>query len=143
MLSRQSEIRALLDTRAESMRMKDIERLMALYAPDIVYFDVVPPLQYAGASALRDRFLDWFGRWQSPISQELRDPNIVANDDMAAAHMLIRASGTLKDGREVGYWVRTSNCFVRSDHRWRITHEHVSLPVDLTKGGLATLDLVP
>lgn len=143
MVSIQSEVRALLDSRAEAMRMKDIDRLMSLYSPDIVYFDVVPPLQYAGTSVLRGRFLDWFGRWQSSIGQEIRDVNILASGDVAAAHMLIRASGTLKEGREVGYWVRTSNCFQRSNHRWLITHEHVSLPVDLKGGGTAAMDLVP
>ena len=69
MVSSQSELRALLDSRAEAMRMKDIDQLMSLYSPGIVYFDVVPPLQYAGTSALRGRFLDWFSRWQSPIGR--------------------------------------------------------------------------
>lgn len=143
MVSSQSELRALLDSRAEAMRMKDIDRLMPLYSPGIVYFDVVPPLQYAGTDALRDRFLDWFGRWQSFIGQQTRDVNILASGDVAAAHMLIQTSGTLKEGREVRYWVRTSNCFQRSNHRWLITHEHVSLPVDLKNGGIAAMDLAP
>jgi ketosteroid isomerase-like protein len=56
--------------------------------------------------------------------------------------MLIRTSGTLKNGQEVGYWVRTSNVCRRSDDRWFITHEHVSLPVDM-KSGRAVSDLVP
>ena len=143
MVSIQPEVRALLDSRGEAMRRKDIDRLMSLYSPDIVYFDVVPPLQYAGAGALRRRFLDWFGRWQSAINQEIRNVTILASADVAAAHMLIRASGTLKDGREVGYWVRTSNCFHRSNRQWLITHEHVSLPVDLENDGTAAMDLVP
>ena len=40
--------------------MKDIDWLMSHYSPDIIYFDLVPPLQYVGAVALRDRFLEWF-----------------------------------------------------------------------------------
>ena len=142
MASTESEVRALFDSRSEAIRLKDIDRLMSLYSPDVVYFDLVPPLQYAGSAALRDRFLDWFGRWESSIGQELRDLNILASGDIAAAHMLIRASGTLKNGQEVGYWVRVSNSCQRSNHRWLITHEHVSLPVDLKKGS-AAMDLVP
>jgi hypothetical protein len=42
MATTQSEVRALLDSWSEAIRTKDIDRLMALYAPDIVYFDVVP-----------------------------------------------------------------------------------------------------
>ena len=122
--------------------MKDIDRLMSLYSPDVVYFDLVPPLRYAGAAALRARFLDWFGRWTGSIGQEIRDLNVLASGDVASAHMLIWASGTLKDGREVGYWVRTTNGCQRSNDRWLITHEHVSLPVDMASGR-AAMDLVP
>src|SRR5688572_5277857 len=103
MSSAQSDVRALLDSWSEAIRAKDIDRLMSLYTPGVAYFDLVPPLQYVGAAALRARFLDWFGRWKSEIGQEVRDLKIVASGDLAAAHLSIRASGTLKEGREVGY----------------------------------------
>jgi len=138
----ESELRALFDDRSEAMRQKDIERVMALYAPDVVYFDLVPPLRYTGAAALRARFLDWFGRWSSAIGQEVRDVNVSASGHVAAAFMLIRTSGTLKTGEEIGYWVRVSNGCRRSDRGWLITHEHVSLPVDI-KSRSAVTDLVP
>ena len=60
MASAQSELKAFVDGQLEAIRKKDIERLMSLYSPDIIYFDVVPPLQYTGAAALRERFLQWF-----------------------------------------------------------------------------------
>jgi ketosteroid isomerase-like protein len=137
-----SEVKALLDRRSEAIRMRDIDRLMSVYSSDIVYFDLVPPLRYTGAAALRARFLDWFGRWKSSIGQEVRDVDIAEGGDIANAHMLIRTSGTLNDGREVGYWVRTSNFCRRSQHGWSIAHEHVSLPVDL-KSGKGVMDSVP
>jgi ketosteroid isomerase-like protein len=142
MATTQSEVRALLDSRGEAARSKDIDRLMSVYSSDIVYFDLVPPLRYAGAAALRGRFLDWFSRWKSAIGQELHDVSISAGGDIAAAHMLVRASGTLKTGQEVNYWVRVSDFCRRSNDRWLITHEHVSLPVDL-KSGRAVMDLAP
>lgn len=142
MAANQSEIRALLDRRSEAAWHKDIDRLMSLFSPDVVYFDLVPPLRYAGSAALRERFSHWFEQWNGPIGLEIGDLTISAGREIAAAHMLIRASGTLKNGREVGYWVRTSNSFGRSDHGWLITHEHVSLPVDIASGR-AIMDLVP
>jgi ketosteroid isomerase-like protein len=142
MASTQSEVRALLDSRSEAIRIKDIDRLMSLYAPDIVYFDLVPPLQYAGSDALRGRFLQWFDGWQGSIGMEIHDVKILASGDVATASMLIRASGTRKNGREVGYWVRVSNGCQRSNHGWLITHEHISLPVDF-ESGRAVMDLVP
>jgi ketosteroid isomerase-like protein len=142
MASTESDVRTLLESRSEAMGARDIERLMALYSPDVVYFDLVPPLRYAGAAALRDRFLDWFGRWESAIGQDISDVNVLGSGDVAVAHMLIWASGTLNGGREVGYWVRTTNGCQRSNGRWLIMHEHVSLPVDMASGR-AAMDLVP
>jgi ketosteroid isomerase-like protein len=142
MVAPESEVIALLDRRSEAMQMKDIDRLMPLYSPDIVYFDIVTPLRYVGTAALRDRFLDWFGRWEGEIGLEGRDASVSVSGDVAVVHMLIRASGTLADGREVGYWVRTTNGCQRSNDRWLITHEHVSVPVDMASGS-AAMDLVP
>jgi ketosteroid isomerase-like protein len=142
MASTQSDVKALLDNQFEAIRTKGIDQLMSLYSADIVYFDLVPPLQYIGSAALRQRFLDWFDGWKSSIGMEIRDLTIVASGDIAAAHMLLRASGTLKSGREVGYWVRASDCYRRSDDGWLITHEHVSLPVDMASRS-AVVDLTP
>jgi uncharacterized protein (TIGR02246 family) len=142
MASTQAEVRALLDSWSEAVRSKDIDRLMALYAPDIVYFDVVPPLHYSGSDAVRRNFLRWFDAWESGIGQDIRDLTLVASGELAVAHVLIRASGTLKTGREVGYWVRATVGCQRSNQRWVITHEHISLPVDVASG-LAVMDLEP
>lgn len=142
MASTESEVRALLDRQAEAMRMKDIDRLMSLYSPDVVYYDVVPPLRYTGSTALRGRFLQWFEGWNGPMGMETRDVNIVASGDMAVAYWLSRASGTLKNGHEAGSWVRATSCCQRSNGRWLITHEHISLPVDFASGS-AAMNLVP
>jgi ketosteroid isomerase-like protein len=115
---------------------------MALYAPDIVYFDVVPPLQYRGIAAVRQNFLRWFESYKGPIGQDIRDLHVVASADSAFASMLIRASGTLQNGREVSYWVRATVSCQRSDQGWLIVHEHVSVPVDIASGR-AVMDLVP
>lgn len=80
-----SEIRKLLDSRSEAIRIKDIDRLMLHYSPGIIYFDVVPPLQYVGSAALRDRFLEWFDGYEGGIGQEIRDLNIWVNG-MSQSH---------------------------------------------------------
>ena len=142
MVSTQSEVGELLDGRSEAVWLKDIDRLMSFYSPDVVYFDLVPGLQYTGSPALRARFLHWFEAFEGPIGQEIRDLNISVSGDIAVASMLIRASGTLNNGLEVGYWVRATSCFTRSDHGWLLMHEHISLPVDFESRS-AAMDLVP
>jgi ketosteroid isomerase-like protein len=142
MASTESEVRTLLESWSEAARTKDIDRMMSLYSTDIVYFDVVPPLQYAGSDAVRANFLRWFGGFESSIGQEIGDSHILVSGDVAVAYMLIRASGTLKDGREVSYWVRATVGCKRSNHSWLITHEHISLPFDFERG-IVAMDLVP
>ena len=142
MAAPRSELTSLLERQSEAIRIKDIDRLMSLYSPDIVYFDLVPPLRYVGSAALRRRFLDWFEGFEGPIGQEITDLNVMESGDAAIAHMPIRAGGTLKNGQEVGFWVRTTDGCLRSNDEWLITHEHVSLPVDPMSRS-AVMDLVP
>lgn len=138
----QSEIKRFLDDRSESIQMKDIDRLMSHYSADIIYFDLVPPLQYVGSAALRDRFLEWFDGYKSEIRQEIRDLHVFVSGDVAVTSMLIRSGGTLKSGREVELWVRATSSCQRSDGSWLIMHEHVSMPVDLSSGS-AVMNLTP
>lgn len=142
MVATPSEVRALLESWSGAIRMKDIDRLMPLYSPDVVYFDVVPPLQVTGSAAVRRNFLRWFDSWKSSIGVEIRDLNVLASGNVAAAYMLHRTSGILTSGRQVDYWIRASVCCQRSDRGWLITHEHVSLPVDFQSGS-AVMDLAP
>jgi ketosteroid isomerase-like protein len=142
MASTESEVRALLDRRSEAIQRKDLEGLLSFYSSDIVYFDIVPGLQYTGSAALRGRFSEWFDAFEGSIGQNVHDVNVLASGDLAVAYMLIRASGTMKSGQEVGYWVRGTSCYQRSNHGWLIAHEHVSLPVDFESGS-AAMDLVP
>jgi ketosteroid isomerase-like protein len=140
--STESEIEALLDSRSEAIRIKDVDRLLSFYAPDVVYFDIPPPLQYVGSEALRGRFLHWFESYEGPIRQEIHDLTVLAGGDVAVTSMLIRSGGTLKNGQEVSLWVRATSSFHRSNDSWLITHEHVSLPVDL-ESGRAVMGLTP
>jgi ketosteroid isomerase-like protein len=137
MASVQSEITAMLNSRSEAIWAKDIDRLLSFYSPDIVYFDIVPPLRYTGSAALRDRFLNWFDGFEGPIGQDIHDLSILASGDIATTFMLIRASGTLKNGPAVERWVRASTSCQQADHGWLIVHEHVSVPVDLETGSVA------
>ena len=46
-----AEIRQWLDQWAEAFRAHDLDAIMSLYAPDVVAYDIVPPLQYVGKGA--------------------------------------------------------------------------------------------
>jgi ketosteroid isomerase-like protein len=128
MTSNESEIRALLDRRVDACQAKDIDSLMALYASNVVYYDVVPPLQFAGYDEVRRNFLRWFDEYDGAISLETHKLKIATSGDVAFAHMLHLDSGTRKNGPEGAVWLRSTVCCRRSSDKWLITHEHISLP---------------
>ncbi|WP_043630820.1 YybH family protein [Nonomuraea candida] len=130
MTSNESEIRTVLDSRARACEAKDVDRLMSLYSPDIVYYDVVPPLQFAGTEAVRRNFVRWFDGYDGPISLETHDLSIVTSGDTAFVHMLHLDSGKRRNGQQASIWVRSTVCLRRSNGSWAITHEHISIPFD-------------
>lgn len=128
MTSYESEVRALLDARVDACRRKDIDQLMSLYSPDIVYFDVVPPLRFVGSAEVRRNFTRWFDEYEGQIGLETHELGIAVSGDVAFAHMLHVDSGTRNNGIQGAVWLRSTVCCRRSSGRWSITHEHISMP---------------
>ena len=127
-----SSIEAILRTRidelAQAIRDKDVERVMAFYAPDVVVFDVRPPLDTRGADAYRQNFERWFAAFEGKLSFEFKDLRIAPGESTAFCHYLALVVGAQPEGRKTGYWVRGTTCFERRDGQWLVTHEHVSMP---------------
>jgi ketosteroid isomerase-like protein len=46
-------IRQRVEDCVKALRAKDIDGVMSLYAPNIVSFDIIPPLRYVGADNKR------------------------------------------------------------------------------------------
>ncbi|HEX6526354.1 MAG TPA: nuclear transport factor 2 family protein [Streptosporangiaceae bacterium] len=137
MSSNNSEIRSLLDGRVDACKTKDIDRLMSLYSPDIVYYDVVPPLQFVGSDEVRRNFLRWFDEYDGPIGLETHELEVAVSGDIAFVHMLHLDSGTRKNGAPAGaVWLRSTVCCRRSSGKWLITHEHISLPMGWAEGSV-------
>ena len=130
MTSYETQIRALLDSRTEAQRSKDIDRLMSFYSPDIVYYDAVAPLRFTGHDEVRRNFLRWFDGYVGRIGLETHESTVSAAEDTAFAHMLHLDSGKRRGGIELPIWVRETVCLRRMDDAWAITHEHISLPVN-------------
>jgi uncharacterized protein (TIGR02246 family) len=137
----EAAIRELIDGLVTAIRARDIDRVMASYAPDLVAFDIVPPLQFVGARSYRNPWQDVFERYQT-LEYEVRDLRITAGDDIAFSHSLNRIHGTMTNGQNTDLWLRSTACYRRLDGRWRIVHLQASVPVDLATGK-AVLDLKP
>jgi len=141
-MRREAEIRQRIDELLRAIRAMDLEAVMPIYAPDIVSFDIEPPLQHVGAAAKRRNWAKVFAAYQPPLAYEVRDLAITAGDDVAFARSLARISGTLTNGITSAYWARWTSCYRRINGVWLIVHDQVSAPLDI-ETGRALLNLEP
>ncbi|HEY7596272.1 MAG TPA: SgcJ/EcaC family oxidoreductase [Actinophytocola sp.] len=137
----ETALRALIDTLVEAVRAKDLDRVARIFAPDIVSYDIEPPMRHLGAAAKAGNWARVFGTYQE-LDYEVRDLALTVSGDVAFVHSLNRLSGTLTGGHRTATWVRWTGCFRRIDGTWLIAHDHVSVPLDLPSGK-ALLDLEP
>jgi ketosteroid isomerase-like protein len=127
---------------AKAIRAKDIDGVMSLYAPNIVSFDIAPPLRYAGADNKRRAWQEFFAVHTGPVAYEVRELTVMTQGELAFVHSLNHVSGTLAGGHTSDLWLRWTACFRRTDGVWLVVHDHVSVPADLEHGE-AALNLAP
>lgn len=138
----EAEIKRAIEDWVEALRAGDIDGVMAIYAPELVAFDLVPPLQYVGAETYRNHWLQGWSSLQGPMGYEIHDLSITVGDDLAFTRSLNRSSATSKTGQKTDVWLRYTTCLRKISGKWLIVHVHVSLPVDPATGR-AVLDLKP
>jgi ketosteroid isomerase-like protein len=136
------EIRGWLDRWTKAFTAKDVDAIMALYADDVIAYDVVPPLQYAGKAEYRTDYLQFLSQYGDNLKVEVRDLHVGANGDLGYAAGLELISGTLKNGQKSELWVRFTSLFRKSGGHWLDFHDHVSVPADI-ESGKAMLELKP
>lgn len=136
----EAEIRGLIEARAKAVREKDVDAFISEFAPDVVMFNLAPPLQIKGTD--KQGLADWFSGYQGAMGCEIRDLSIAADDTVAFCHYLYRITGTMTNGNAEDMWVRATLCFRKISGKWLITHEHDSEPFDM-QTFKALLDLKP
>ncbi|MFI6498341.1 YybH family protein [Nonomuraea typhae] len=130
----EAEIRGQIDKIIKGLRAKDLEGLKQVYSTDIVSFDIESPLQDVGIEAKLGTWAKVFTFFEK-VDYEIRDLTLTVGAEVAFAHAFGRLSGTLQGGPVTsGMWVRITYGFRKIDGTWRITHDQVSVPVDVQSG---------
>ena len=104
-------IRADVDAIVEAVRAKDINAFLSRCAPDIVAFDLLPPLVHVGMTAVRRAWDAALGAFQGLPDYEVSDLHVAVDGDVAFCHGLTRFGGTRKDGKPVATWLRSTMAF--------------------------------
>lgn len=140
----EAAIRRLIEERAEAIRCKDPARAVATLAPDVVAFELAPPLSLGPAQAGdADGLAAWMDGWEGPIHIELSDLHVAAGGGVGWSRSLNRLHGTLKGGRQVDMWIRSTLAFSKVEGAWKIAHGHSSVPFHMDGSYRAATELKP
>jgi uncharacterized protein (TIGR02246 family) len=124
------DIRALIERWARAVREQNRERIRADHDPDIIMFDVPPPLLSWGLDAYMatwEKFLSWS---EKPVAFDFHDVKITAGKDVAFATAIGRCAGVDPNSKREELEFRLTICFRKIDGRWRVMHEHHSVPAE-------------
>ncbi|MCM2352849.1 MAG: nuclear transport factor 2 family protein [Pseudobdellovibrio sp.] len=143
----EGEIRQLLEEFADAIRSGKIEDIMSFYDPSLIAFDVAPPLRFTNANEYRKNWETMFTtKMQFPVSYEFSEEKLHVDGDLGVFHTLIHTAGTIKEPqqgepKEMDCWGRYTCVLKKTNNRWRIFHEHFSVPV--AEDGKALMNLRP
>lgn len=63
----EAAVRAVIDATTNAVRAKDVDAMLAHCAPDLVTFDIVPPLEHEGADAIRRLWAQTLAAFVPPL----------------------------------------------------------------------------
>ncbi|MCP9623040.1 DUF4440 domain-containing protein [Nocardia otitidiscaviarum] len=137
-----AEIHRHIGKLVDGLRAKDLDVLKRLYTPDVVSFDIEPPLRHVGIAAKLENWARVFLAFET-VDYELRDLTFTVGGEVAFGHAYGRLSGVLRSGtRTSGMWVRVTFGMRKIDNTWLIAHDQVSVPLDIMSGR-GVVDLEP
>lgn len=141
----EAQIRQLIAEQEAAMRSGDAQALVDRYAPEVLVYDLAPPLRKSGPEVLDpDGLRKWFAGFGGGVHFDVRDLQVTVGGDVAYCHSLNRLAATpLGEPGGFELWFRSTVCFRRIDGRWRVTHEHTSTPFDMDGSFRASVDLQP
>jgi uncharacterized protein (TIGR02246 family) len=128
--SDEADIRELVAHWAKAVRDENLPGIRANHDPDILMFDVPPPLLSRGLDAYMatwETFLSWS---EKPVAFDFHDVKVTAGMDVAFATAIGRCAGFDPGGKREELEFRLTMCFRKIDGRWRVIHEHHSLPAE-------------
>ena len=138
----EAQIRKLIEQWAAALRAKDLEGVLATFAPGARTYDLAPPLQQ-DPDGRRQALAAWFPGFSSIAYQIGDDLDLTVGGDVAFSCSLNRLGGKLHSGDEFEIWVRVTMGFRKASGAWKIAHAHTSVPFYMDGSFKAATDLNP
>lgn len=123
-------IKALLESWADAVRRHDLAGILAHHEPDMVMFDLPPPLQCRGINAYEKTWDLLFRYHRTGTAFDFREVSVTAGTDVAfaAAIMGCGPDSSSNPRDKDGFLFRLTVGLRKFDGEWRIAHEHHSVP---------------
>ena len=118
----------LVENWAKAVRARNLERILANHSPDILMFDIPPPLQSKGIEEYK-RTWDLFFSWaQDSGIFDIVEMSVTAGNDVAFVTAIMRCAGQEPTGEKTDLQFRLTVGLRKLNDQWVVTHEHHSLP---------------
>ncbi|HEY0217310.1 MAG TPA: nuclear transport factor 2 family protein [Cellulomonas sp.] len=122
----------LVDAYRSAVLAKDVDALLALYAPDVRVYDLWGAWSSEGADAWRESVAAWFSSLgEETVHVTMSGLRAQLGTDLAVVEGMVRYEGRTAEGDRLRSmsnrltWVLVPG----EDETWRIVHEHTSAPV--------------
>ena len=124
----EAEIRALIARWAKAVRDEDRAAIRADHDPAILMFDVPPPFLSRGIDAYMESWELFFRHAQKPVAFDFRDVAVTCGADVAFATAIGSCVNIDANGAREPLDFRLTMGLRKVGGRWRVMHEHHSLP---------------
>lgn len=127
-LDDEAAVRSVVENWARAVRRKDLSGILLNHSPNLVMFDVPPPLQSKGLDAYT-RTWDLFFAWaHDPVVFDIVEMTVTAGSDVAFVAAVMRCAGTEASGEDIELDFRLTVGLQKLDGQWTVLHEHHSIP---------------
>ena len=128
--SEETRIKAILEVWADAVRRHDVPAILARHEPDIVMFDLPPPLQCKGIEAYEQTWGLLFRYHKPGTAFDIQEFAVTAGQDVAFAVAIMRCGpdSSSNPADKDGFLFRLTVGLCKIDGDWRIVHEHHSVP---------------
>jgi ketosteroid isomerase-like protein len=128
----EAQVRLVLQQWATATRKNQRDHVLANHLSDVLIYDVLAPMKYEGVTAYRQSWDEWQPDTQGDGQFDLQDLSVTAGANVAFAHCFIKCGGVLPNGKTFQDLVRATFCLRKVSGAWKVAHQHISKPIQLT-----------